>query len=124
MKGTCSKAWARRAGARLFAYYLQDAQSRIYQYDYAGKQVREVALPAIGSVGGFDGREEDSELYYTLANYTAPATIYKYDIASGESTLYKAPEVNFDPELFTTEQVFYTSKDGRRSRCSSPAART
>ena len=98
------------AGGSLFAYYLQDAQSRIYQYDYAGKQVREVALPAIGSVDGFDGREEDSELYYTLVNYTAPATIYKYDIASGESTLYKAPEVNFDPELFTTEQVFYTSK--------------
>ncbi len=102
------------AGGSLFAYYLQDAQSRIYQYDYAGKQVREVALPAIGSVGGFDGREEDSELYYTLVNYTAPATIYKYDIASGESTLYKAPEVNFDPELFTTEQIFYTSKDGTR----------
>ena len=102
------------AGGSLFAYYLQDAQSRIYQYDYAGKQVREVALPAIGSVGGFDGREEDSELYYTLVNYTAPATIYKYDIASGESTLYKAPEVNFDPELFTTEQVFYTSKDGTK----------
>ena len=69
-----------------------------------------MALPAIGSVGGFDGREEDSELYYTLVNYTAPATIYKYDIASGESTLYKAPEVNFDPELFTTEQVFYTPR--------------
>ena len=102
------------AGGSLFAYYLQDAQSRIYQYDYAGKQVREVALPAIGSVGGFDGREEDSELSYTLVNYTAPATIYKYDIASGESTLYKAPEVNFDPELFTTEQVFYTSKDGTK----------
>ena len=73
-----------------------------------------MALPAIGSVDGFDGREEDSELYYTLVNYTAPATIYKYDIASGESTLYKAPEVNFDPELFTTEQVFYTSKDGTK----------
>ena len=102
------------AGGSLFAYYLQDAQSRIYQYDYAGKQVREVVLPAIGSVDGFDGREEDSELYYTLVNYTAPATIYKYDIASGESTLYKAPEVNFDPELFTTEQVFYTSKDGTK----------
>ena len=115
------------AGGSLFAYYLQDAQSRIYQYDYAGKQVREVALPAIGSVDGFDGREEDSELYYTLVNYTAPATIYKYDIASGESTLYKAPEVNFDPELFTTEQVFYTSKDGTRvplPRKNAPQIRT
>lgn len=58
--------------------------------------------------------KKDTELYYTLVNYTAPATIYKYDIASGETSLYKAPEVNFDPALFVTEQVFYTSKDGTK----------
>ena len=102
------------AGGYLFASYLQDAQSKVCQYDYSGKLVREVALPAIGSVGGFDGKEKDTEIYYTLVNYTAPATIYKYDIASGETTLYKAPEVNFDPALFVTEQVFYTSKDGTK----------
>lgn len=102
------------AGGYLFASYLQDAQSKVCQYDYSGKLVREVALPAIGSVGGFDGKEKDTELYYTLVNYTAPATIYKYDIASGETSLYKAPEVNFDPALFVTEQVFYTSKDGTK----------
>ncbi len=76
--------------------------------------MRTVDLPAIGTVGGFGGKDEDTEFYYTLANYTAPATIYKYDIASGESKLYKAPEVNFDPSLFVTEQVFYTSKDGTK----------
>ena len=100
------------AGGYLFAYYLQDAQNKVYQYDYDGKLVREVVLPAIGSVGGFDGEKEDTDLYYTLVNYTAPATIYKYDIASGETTLSKAPDVNFDPSQFVTEQVFYTSKDG------------
>ena len=95
--------------------YLQDAQSRIYQYDYAGKQVREVALPAIG-IGRRIRRPRRRTRNFTIrwSNYTAPATIYKYDIASGESTLYKAPEVNFDPALFTTEQVFYTSKDGTK----------
>lgn len=103
-----------KAGGYLFAYYLQDAQSKVYQYDYEGRLVREAKLPAIGSVGGFSGEKEDAELYYILVNYTSPATIYKYDIATGESTLYKAPEVNFDPSLFTTEQVFYTSKDGTR----------
>jgi len=102
------------AGGYLFAAYLQDAQSKIYQYDFDGKLVREVALPVIGSVGGFDGEKEDTELYYSLANYTSPATIYKYDIASGASELYKAPQVNFNPELFVTEQVFFTSKDGTR----------
>ena len=100
------------AGGYLFASYLQDAQNQVVQYDYDGKLVREVTLPAIGTVGGFSGEEEDTELYYSLANYTAPATIYRYDIASGESTLYKSPEVAFDPALFVTEQVFYPSKDG------------
>ena len=100
------------AGGYLFAAYLQDAQSRIAQYDFEGKLVREVALPAIGSVSGFGGEKEDKEIYYSLTNYTAPATIYRYDIATCESTLYKAPEVRFDPSLFTPEQVFYPSKDG------------
>ena len=100
------------AGGYLFASYLQDAQNLVVQYDYDGRLVREIVLPAIGTVGGFSGEEEDTELYYSLANYTAPATIYRYDIASGESTLYKSPEVAFDPALFVTEQVFYPSKDG------------
>ena len=100
------------AGGYLFASYLQDAQNQVVQYDYDGRLVREIVLPAIGTVSGFSGEEEDTELYYSLANYTAPATIYRYDIASGESTLYKSPEVAFDPALFVTEQVFYPSKDG------------
>ncbi len=100
------------AGGFLFASYLEDAQNKIYQYDFDGKLVREVALPAIGTVGGFGGEKEDTQIYYSLSNYTSPATVYNYDIASGESTLYKAPAVTFDPELFTTEQVFFPSKDG------------
>ena len=100
------------AGGYLFASYLQDAQSKVAQYDYDGRLVREITLPAIGTVGGFSGEKEDTELYYSLSNYTAPATIYRYDIASGESTLYKAPEVAFAPSLYVTEQVFYASKDG------------
>ena len=100
------------AGGYLFASYLQDAQNQVVQYDYDGRLVREIVLPAIGTVGGFSGKKEDTELYYSLSNYTAPATIYRYDIATGESALYKAPEVAFDPALFVTEQVFYPSKDG------------
>lgn len=100
------------AGGYLFASYLEDAQNKIYQYGLDGNLVREIALPAIGTVGGFGGEDEDTQLYYTLSNYTSPATIYRYDVASGVSELYKAPQVNFDPELFVTEQVFYPSKDG------------
>ena len=102
------------AGGYLFATYLEHAQSKVCQYGFDGKLVREIELPAIGTVSGFDGEKDDTELYYSLTNYIAPATIYKYDIAGGASTLYKAPAVNFDPSLFTTEQVFYTSKDGTK----------
>ncbi len=100
------------AGGFLFASYLEKAQSKIRQFNFDGTAVRDVELPAIGSAGGFEAGKDASELYYALSNYTAPATLYRYDIATGESTLYKSPEVAFDPELFVTEQVFYPSKDG------------
>ena len=102
------------AGGYLFAFYMQDAQTRVYQHKFDGTLVREVELPAIGTAGGFGGKDEDKELYYSFSNYTTPATTYKYDVESGESTLYKKPEVDFDPDRFTTEQVFFTSKDGTR----------
>ena len=102
------------AGGYLFAGYLQDAQSKIFQYNYDGTLVHEVELPAIGTVYGFDGEKEDTELYFTLVNYTAPATTYKYNIATGKTELYKMPQVNFDPSQFVTEQIFFTSKDGTR----------
>ena len=101
-------------GGSLFAIYLQDAQHKVAQYDYDGTLVREVELPAIGTIGGFGAEKEDTEFYYALSNYTSPSTLYRFDIASGASTLFKAPEVNFDPDLFVTDQVFYASKDGTR----------
>ena len=102
------------AGRYLFAEYLIDAQSRIFQYDREGNLVREVELPIIGSVGGFDGEREDTEVYYAVANYTTPGTIYRYDIESGRSELYHRAEVKFDSEQFETEQLFFDSKDGTR----------
>lgn len=102
------------AGGYLFASYLENAQAKVVQYRFSGEPLRGIDLPGICTVVGFYGEEEDSAIYYMVSGYTAPATIYKYDIASGESTLYKTPEVKFDPALFTTEQVFYTSKDGTR----------
>ncbi len=84
------------------------------QYGFDGKPVRDIELPGICTAAGFKGDDEAAEIYYSVAGYTAPATIYRYDVASGESTLFKAPELNFDPALFTTEQVFFTSKDGTK----------
>ena len=102
------------AGKYLFAEYLIDAQNKIFQYDRKGNLVREVTLPIIGSVGGFDGEREDKEVYYAVANYTSPSTIYRYDIESGKSELYHRSEVKFDCENYETKQLFFESNDGTR----------
>ena len=102
------------AGGCLTAIYLEDAQNKVYQYEMNGTLIREIDLPGIGTVGGFDGEREDTELYYWITTFTAPATIYSFDVKSGESKLYLRPEVAFNPDDFTTEQIFFTSKDGTR----------
>lgn len=102
------------AGKKIFVSYLKDAKSLIKQYDYNGNLEREVELPAIGTAGGFGGRQTDTEVYYTFTSFTYPPTIFKYDIASGISTEYARPKVLFNPDDYTTEQIFYTSKDGTR----------
>ena len=102
------------AGGLLTAIYLEDAQNKVYQFDFDGNPIREVALPGIGTVSGFGGEKEDTELYYSITSFTSPSTIYKFDIRSGESQLYLKPEVAFNPDDFTTEQIFFESKDGTR----------
>ena len=101
-------------GNYLFAFYLVDAQNKVLQYNRKGELIREVELPAIGAVGGFDGKREDDHAYYSVTNYTTPGNIYHYDLESGTSTLYHASEVKFDTSNYTTSQVFFTSKDGTR----------
>ncbi|MDW7691305.1 prolyl oligopeptidase family serine peptidase [Flammeovirgaceae bacterium SG7u.111] len=102
------------AGGKIFASYLVDAKSEIKQFDKNGTLERTIGLPGIGSAGGFYGEEEDTELYYTFTSFIDPSTIYKYNIASGESELYWQPEIDFDFGNYETKQVFYTSKDGTK----------
>ena len=99
-------------GGVLVATYMEDAMNKVRQYEMSGELIREVELPAIGTVSGFSGEKEDTTVFYSVNGFTAPATSYVYDLRSGETTLYKQPEVSFDPELFISEQVFFTSKDG------------
>ncbi|MEZ6113253.1 MAG: prolyl oligopeptidase family serine peptidase [Pirellulaceae bacterium] len=101
-------------GDRFFAEYLTDAHSRIRVFDLAGRHERDVQLPAIGSAGGFGGRRTDRETFYSFTNFTTPGAIYRYDIATGESHLFRAPNVAFDPADYVTRQVFCTSRDGTR----------
>jgi prolyl oligopeptidase len=101
-------------GGYFFAEYMVDAVSKVLQYDYNGKLVREVALPGVGSAGGFGTKKEESELYYSFTNYVTPGSIYKYDIESGTSELFRKPAIDFNPEDYESNQVFYASKDGTK----------
>lgn len=100
------------AGGYLFAHYLENATSQVRQYEYSGDLVRKVEFPAPGSVGGFSGEKDDSTVFYTFYSFTYPPTIFEYDIATGESKIFNKTELQFDPEEYTSEQVWYTSKDG------------
>ncbi|WP_347373501.1 prolyl oligopeptidase family serine peptidase [Aequorivita sp. Q41] len=105
---------ASTGGGYIFANYMVDAVSKVMQYDYEGKLVREVQLPGIGSVGGFGTKKEEKELYFSFTNYVTPGSIYKYNIASGTSELFIKPEIDFNPENYESHQVFYNSKDGTK----------
>ncbi len=101
-------------GGYLFARYLKDASTKIYQYTYDGKLVREINLPGIGTAGGFGGEKEDKEFFYTFSSFSTPPSIYRYDIATGQSTLFRKTEVKVKTDDFVTEQVFFASKDGTK----------
>lgn len=102
------------AGGKIFANYLKDATSLVMQYDMDGKLERTVTLPGVGSASGFSAKKSEKELYYTFTSYVYPPTIFKYIIASGQSVEYKKSGVSFDPSLYVSKQVFFTSKDGTR----------
>lgn len=101
-------------GGYLFCSYLKDASTKVYQYTMDGKLVREIKLPGIGTAGGFGGKKEDKEFFYTYTSYNSPATIYRYNIATGASTLFRKTETKFKNEEYETKQEFFTSKDGTK----------
>ena len=98
----------------LFAQYMIDALSKVMQYDYEGNMIREIELPGIGTASGFGGKKEDSELYFTFTNYITPGTIFSLNPESGETDVYKKPDVDFNSDDYESEQIFYTSKDGAK----------
>lgn len=101
-------------GRKFFAQYIEDAVSKVYQYSLDGKKEKAIELPGLGSAGGFGGKMEEKETYYTYASYVYPSAIFKYDITTGKSELYKASGVKFDPKQYESKQVFYKSKDGAK----------
>ena len=101
-------------GGFIFAKYMKDAVTSVKQFNYEGQLIRTIALPGVGTAGGFSGKEKEKELYFSFTNYITPPTIYKFNANSGKSEVYQKPKVKFNPENFVSEQVFYTSKDGTK----------
>ncbi|MGB7374794.1 prolyl oligopeptidase family serine peptidase [Pontixanthobacter sp.] len=101
-------------GGKLVAEYLVDVKSEVAIYGLDGSEIRKVDLPGIGSAGGFDGDADDNEVFYFFSSFNQPTAIYRYDLDSGASEVWERPRVAFEPEDYTVEQKFYTSKDGTR----------
>ena len=101
-------------GGYFFTEYMVDAVSKVLQYDFDGKLIREIKLPGVGNAGGFGGKKDAKIDYFSFTNYSTPSSIYKYNIETGESELYWSPEIDFNSEDYVSNQVFYESKDGTK----------
>ena len=101
------------ADDKMVLTYNQDASTHLYLYTIDGKEITEIKLPTVGRAG-FSSERGQKECFYSFSSFTVPGTIYQYDIAQNKSTLYTAPKVKFDLNKYTTQQVFFTSKDGTR----------
>lgn len=99
---------------QLVLNYLSDAHSAVKVLDLKGKPVRDIALPGLGTASGFGGKSTDTETFYAYTSFTTPTTIYRLDLKSGKSSIYRQPKVDFDPSAFDTRQEFFTSKDGTK----------
>ncbi|GAA6173870.1 prolyl oligopeptidase family serine peptidase [Colwellia sp. KU-HH00111] len=101
-------------GGYFFTEYMVDAISKVFQYDYQGKQVREINLPGVGSASSLAGKKKDATLYFSFTNYKTPTTIYSFDVNTGTSNTYRKSGAKFNSDDYLSKQVFYTSKDGTK----------
>ncbi|MDD7886073.1 prolyl oligopeptidase family protein [Flavivirga sp. 57AJ16] len=102
------------SGGYFFTEYMVDAISKVMQYDYNGKLIRDINLPGVGKVNGFGSKKEEKTDYYSFTNYNTPTSIYKLNIETGASELYWKPSIEFNSDDYESNQVFYTSKDGTK----------
>lgn len=101
-------------GGRIVAEYMQDAWSVVKIFDIEGNHLDDVNLPGIGTASGFGGKYEDVETFFSYSSFNTPATINRLNVVTGEVSVFKKPDVDFDPDDYLVEQVFYQSKDGTR----------
>lgn len=101
-------------GDYIYAEYLEDANNKAYFYDYNGNKINQLDLPTLGTISGFSGEKGDPIAFYGFTSFTFPSSVYKYDVQTNQSVLHTGSEVDFNPDDFTTEQIFFESKDGTK----------
>ncbi len=101
-------------GGKFIAHYLKDAHSVVKVFLDDGTFVRDVKLPGIGSASGFTGHNNSNETFYRFTSFTDPGSVYRYNVDSGDTSVFRKPKLKFNPDEYVTEQVFYKSKDGTR----------
>ncbi len=106
--------YATTGGGKLFTLYMKDVSTRVYVHALDGTFENEVELPSLGTASGFSGEPDDKFVFYTFTSFTFPPTIYRYDIETKQSSVFRKPELKFNPEDYETKQVFFESKDGTR----------
>ena len=99
-------------GGYFFARYIVNVMTKVIQYDFKGNNMGEIKLPGIGTAGGWNGKMEDETLYYSFTNYHTPGVIYSYNPKTKNSDQFWKPDINFDPDNYISEQIFFTSLDG------------
>ena len=99
-------------GGYFFARYIVNVMTKVIQYDFKGNNMGEIKLPGIGTAGGWNGKMEDETLYYSFTNYHTPGVIYSYNPKTKKSDQFWKPDINFDPDNYISEQIFFTSLDG------------
>jgi len=105
---------ASKASGFIFTKYMVDAVSKVKQYDFNGKLVRDIELPGVGTASGFSGKKDAETIYYAFTNYITPSSIFSFEPTKGISKLYKKPAIDFNADNYESKQVFYTSKDGTK----------
>lgn len=99
-------------GDRFICCYLVDAVNAVKMFDLQGKFLADVYLPGLGTVIGFEGEKSQTETFFNYTDITTPPCVYRFDVLGNEVTLLKQPVLKFDPGVYTTKQVFITSRDG------------
>jgi prolyl oligopeptidase len=99
-------------GGKLILKYLVDAKNELKVASLAGRAEREIPLPTLGSVSAISGNEVKPEFFYSFTSFLYPPTIYRSDVNTAQNEVFRKPNLDFSPDSFETDQIFYHSKDG------------